>query len=86
MMDARGEGGDNHNQRHAHAHPCERLRADPFDVADIHTVHHIIEYVYDLRGYRGHRKPEQELADAALPKVGLDPVFHVLSPQSFSNF
>ena len=68
MMDARGEPPMPASAAKAeiiiisgmHTPTCERLRADPFDVADIHTVHHIIEYVYDLRGYRGHRKPEQE--------------------------
>ena len=42
------KGGNRHDNREGDAHACKRMGAFAGQMADIHTVHHVIQHVDDL--------------------------------------
>ena len=63
-----GEGGDDHDKRHADAHAGQRHRAHIRNVADINAVHDVVQHVDDLRRYGGQGQLEQQPADRLFPQ------------------
>ena len=62
VADQGGEGRYDQDQGHADAHAGQGRGAYVLDVADVDTVHDVVEHVDQLRGYGGKSQPREQLS------------------------